>query len=384
MKKAIILILAISLSSCGKKAQTDLSASKQPNNLASISINKANIQDEFMRAIINKDASLVRQLITLGADVNKKDEEQNSPLSYALKLNSLEMINLLTKSGASFYDIDSEGNSAVHLAIKEENLTTLFHFIKLGSDLFIKNKEGMTPLDIAAQKNYKKGVKILICFNNISTNISLNYKQLKYSTSSQAIQKIFILDEKLHQGSDPDKLLKTVISDSFIDGIEIIGSMHDLKSLSSGKNLFSSIIRATNLSFLENDQRLANKLLDLKFNVNGEKDDTEIPLITASSLGHNEYVSYLLEKRANVNIINKDGETPLYVAVKNLMVETANILLENGAKVEYTYHEPSKLIKVDICKALPKIKKTLFRGFDQTQKEKVESLKELLSCKKNN
>ena len=65
--------------------------------------------------------------------------------------------------------------------------------------------------------------------------------------------------------------------------------------------------------------------------------DDDTPLLCASgggATGHKEIVRLFIKKKANIEAQNKEGLTPLGRAAKAGEIEVAEILVEEGAKLE--------------------------------------------------
>ena len=65
--------------------------------------------------------------------------------------------------------------------------------------------------------------------------------------------------------------------------------------------------------------------------VNAQNLNGFYPLTSAASWGHNEIVELLIAKGADVNV-KSSGKTPLDWAIKQLHLETADLLRKHGAK----------------------------------------------------
>ncbi len=59
----------------------------------------------------------------MGADVNEKDRDDNTPLILASREGHLSMVELLLSKGADVHDWDKKGNTPIRIASKESHLS---------------------------------------------------------------------------------------------------------------------------------------------------------------------------------------------------------------------------------------------------------------------
>ena len=110
------------------------------------------IQDDgkpLRTAIMNNSSRTVRYLIDNGADINYKDENNETPLTLACKESNHDMVDLLLNSGANInYSGDETPLTICCLKDRVKILKRLLSN-EPAPDLSIRNKSGMTPLEIA-------------------------------------------------------------------------------------------------------------------------------------------------------------------------------------------------------------------------------------------
>jgi ankyrin repeat protein len=73
-------------------------------------------------------------------------------------------------------------------------------------------------------------------------------------------------------------------------------------------------------------------------NVNTRNQDGRTPLHLASSWGHINVVSVLLNAGALVDTTDNIGSTPLYLAIRDKRVDIAQLLIDRGANVSIVKH----------------------------------------------
>ena len=142
--------------------------------------------------IINTDYktdSLYKILSKNPSLINKKDNKNETLLSYSIKRNNIDNFNLiLTSPNLDLNYQNKEGNSYLHIAIlfeREEMIKTL---IKKGININMKNNEGNTPLHIAYNVGNKNIINELIR-NNIDLRIKNKYGLIGYENKKKKIKK---------------------------------------------------------------------------------------------------------------------------------------------------------------------------------------------------
>ena len=135
--------------------------SPKTNNIISIdSINSAKI----LYKILSNNPLLL----------NTYDDRQETFLSYAIKRNNKEIIDLILSSPLlNLKYTDKNGNTYLHIAIIQKNLEAAESLIKKGISINEKNKDGNTPLHLAYYLNFTEIIKLLIK-NNADITIKNN------------------------------------------------------------------------------------------------------------------------------------------------------------------------------------------------------------------
>ena len=110
-----------------------------------------------------KESALRKIIITNPDIINTLDEKGETILSYALKKNNLEIIDLiLSYNNLNLNYKDKKGNSYLHLAVKNRNDKKIETLIKKGINLNMQNNSGNTALHLAYEINNFIIIKLLI------------------------------------------------------------------------------------------------------------------------------------------------------------------------------------------------------------------------------
>lgn len=99
-------------------------------------------------------------LLKYGANVNKKDDDGNTPLWEAIVGKHWSIANLLYENGARF-DRESEGNFLC-LAAQKNDLDAMMELLKYGVDINATNHQGLTALHVAIMQERPEIVKFLL------------------------------------------------------------------------------------------------------------------------------------------------------------------------------------------------------------------------------
>jgi ankyrin repeat protein len=221
---------------------------------ANINVYNINKHTPIMMACGNKHFKCVKYLITNGADINVHDlnydnllhgcmyhntydillllltnknlkiinsRNQNnlSPLMYAIKLNKIKYIELLLKYGADTYTWDIENNTPLLYATETNNyeLTELLLKYKANPNLYFTSNEYKSPLYNAVQNDNQKIIQLLfdygandLMYIYIETD---NYEKFKNLITRDNINKT---------NSNGDTLLYYAAQKNNLDFVELL------------------------------------------------------------------------------------------------------------------------------------------------------------------
>lgn len=103
---------------------------------------------ELHVATKNINLSEIKRLLSLGADVNVKDDLGKTPLHYAVKKNQIDCTEILLKSGARVNALDQGGRTPLHQACIDTscNEEMIKFLVKRGANVnALNNPERVTP-----------------------------------------------------------------------------------------------------------------------------------------------------------------------------------------------------------------------------------------------
>ncbi|MBU0728645.1 MAG: ankyrin repeat domain-containing protein [Proteobacteria bacterium] len=120
-------------------------------------------QTPLIAAITNRNISMVKKLLDLGASVNKKPNSGTmlTPLMWAANIGESEIIKLLIDKGANIWEEDARGHTALRPALENGHRETVRLLLLNGADLDGKDNYGFTHLMWAKEMKIPQAVTML-------------------------------------------------------------------------------------------------------------------------------------------------------------------------------------------------------------------------------
>ena len=259
---------------------------------------------------------LVWLLLEHGAELNKRNNDKQSPLHLAMVADWFQLARVLLDRGADANTEDVHGKTPLHLLSlsrlhDSDTLDLVWLLLRHGAVVNRRDKDKQTPLHLAIGTNWFQLARVL----------------LDQGADAKA---------EFDNGTTPLHLLSASrIHDSDALDLALLLLERGAEANSQDKNKKTPLHLA-----MEGDWfQLARILLDHGANANTEDihGTTPLHLLSASKIHDSDaldLISPLLEHGAVVNIEDKNKQTPLLLAIGGDWFELARILLEHGADTD--------------------------------------------------
>ncbi|CAG9973682.1 unnamed protein product [Clonostachys byssicola] len=279
-------------------------------------------------------ADMTQLLLRLGADINAKNERGNSPLSMTRDTaEPVAVAKILLENGAMIM-ADIEGNTPLHLSGHIGSLELAELLLEYGADIHALNTQNKTPLHcIAEEKDAGKIVRLLVDKGASLTAAARGGETpLGCAIPHQSLDTIQFLLEK---GSDANAVTKSGSS----------GLQHAIESraikltellLQHGADLGTFDYNgqgALHFVSMVGNTQLMESFIRHGVPINSRDSQGRTPLMCALEGATGVNVDILLQHGASVNETDDLLQTALHKAAKRGMVKAARTLLENGADV---------------------------------------------------
>ena len=253
-------------------------------------------------------------------------------------------------------DINQTGDGDIgglYQAVKNDNIKAVKFFIENNANVEIATFDGTTPLVLAIEENKPKIVELLI--KEGKANI--------YGVYAKETEKYPIYCAVKNKNLNMIKILLNnnfdLKRESYILSYAMENSDENIVKylVENGADMYSYEITALYQAVLNLNPKLVEYFLDKgasiekaggtdvygnimmaaagsKFNNSNDKSPVDLTLLEKSAENSAKITEMLIGK-ADKNIINDslEGKTPLIIAVGNSYIDTAKILIENGANI---------------------------------------------------
>ena len=316
------------------------------------------------------DPAVCRVFIDAGADIETKDDRGSSPLHWACRSGTLDVVKMLVEAGAGVRVTDNKGqtcltlaaklgrtetvrclvglpevdvnhrdtanNTALHLAAHENHTDVTQVLIDAGADIDIKNSDGSFSVHVASLAGALDVVKMLlrvgagVCVTDNEGDTCLTLAT--YFGYTEIVRYLVGLPEVdvNHRDGNNDTALHlaaqenhTGIAQVLIDAGADIGTKDDRGS--------SPLHRACHFGALD----IVKMLVEAGAGVHVTDHHGSTCLTLAAELGRTETVRYLVGlPGVDVNHRDGDNDTALHLARKENHTDTAQLLIAAGADMD--------------------------------------------------
>lgn len=272
---------------------------------------------------------------------------------YAKKYGDKIIKELVLNYGKDINQTGDEDIGGLYQAIKHNNIKAVKFFIENNAHVEIATFDGTTPLVLAIEENKPKIVELLIKEGKANIYGVYAKETEKYPIYCAVKNKNLNMIKILLNNNFDLKRESYILSYAMENSDENI-----IKYLvENGADMYSYEITALYQAVLNLNPKLVEYFLDKgasiekaggtdvygnimmaaagsKFNNSNDKSPVDLTLLEKSAENSAKITEMLIGK-ADKNIINDslEGKTPLIIAVGNSYIDTAKILIENGANI---------------------------------------------------
>ena len=272
---------------------------------------KASLNRKLFEAIKNGQVDKMRRLIKRGAELNSQNELGQSPLSWAIDKNQIEIVRVLLTE----YNLNSKMiNNALFDAVYLGDIDIAKLLIENGADINTQKEFSDTPLHKAVREKNFDLVKLLI----------------EYGAD---------VNMQNHLGDTP---LHRAVESARVDLVKLLienGADVNIKDNAGWTPL--------HMAALNGYYDVAKLLIENGANVNIKGNTGWTPLHWAAYWNHINITKLLIEYGADVNIKNESGCTPLHEAAFKERYDIVKLLIENGADPDIRNNEGKTFL--DLC-----------------------------------
>jgi ankyrin repeat protein len=120
------------------------------------------IDRELIDAARENNLPEVRQLLSVGADINTTDDDGETPLHWACYNSHVAVVNELLSRGPNIEAKNNSGNTPLHYACVEDHLPVVKALLAVGANTLAANNNGRLPVHIAMSRRKPEVSKYLL------------------------------------------------------------------------------------------------------------------------------------------------------------------------------------------------------------------------------
>ena len=258
----------------------------------------------LMIAAAHGQRNVIKYLIEKGADVNRPNDFDYTPLMISIQQNHVEAVRFLIEKGADVNAQNKLNETPFIFAVEACNAEIVNLLIEKDAQINIKTKIGQKPLLIAATKGCKEIVEILLQ-NGIEVD---DASEIDSTTALMKAAKYGHFD-----------LVKMLLEK---------GAQINKRNRHGNTALMFAV--------QNNQTEIVKQLLEAGSDINDKNILGYTPLLYALDYNQTDLVKYLIEKGADVNVETKNDLSPLKIVQKAKDSVMVAFLIEKGAieKVE--------------------------------------------------
>ena len=361
------------------------------------------IDQEFLKAVENKDIPKINALLKQGANINAREPTNGYfALQYAINWPDVGLVKLLLDKGADVNLADTGGDTALIEAARDGGpvYTAIVKLlIERGADVHADNDAAiLRAAKYAAPETVRlllsKGARVDASDKDSDGDTVL--MQAAGGASVATVEMLLSAGANINETNEKGRtaLMKAVTLDHRYDPkerlpiIELLlkrGANINARDTSGMTPLLHSVVQYMSeaggvIAHVEVVQFLLDRGADVS--ASDEQGDTALVKAVKAFRGSTDIVQSLLVKGVPINAQNKKGTTALMIAAANGTENVVTILLEKGADLNLKDSEDSTALDYAVRDGQIKIARTLFSK-SASSKSDYKSEAELLGAVNN-
>ncbi|MBO5136873.1 MAG: ankyrin repeat domain-containing protein [Spirochaetaceae bacterium] len=252
-------------------------------------------------------------------NIDATDENGNTVLHAAAKVNDADLVTLFISMGASTELKNNDSDTPLHVAIKNNNLEAAQVLAAVDSDIFARDAKGLTALELGLYNGSSFFPAIITTRtgemrDNAGRSI-IHYfvKAENASAVEYAIQKKIPIDIADNSGATPLSLA--------------LENHNSITSVNIAASLLLAGAKAKHGKYAYFEDAVLTRNPTIRF------DDGQTPLHLSSIQNHTGITKYLIQRGAVIGAQDISGATPLHESIRYGNVDNARLLLSAGANV---------------------------------------------------
>lgn len=276
---------------------------------------------------------IVKLLIDKNAFVNTPDEEERTPLYWASWNGFYGIVEYLINSGANVNQCNRKRKSPLYCASKRGCLNIVKLLLNNGAEINKSTLNNKSSLYRAVKRGHFKICEVLIKNGaNVNKTDCEGSTPLYWAAKREHIDILNILLEKNASPNNGNDEVKTALHCAAKAGrVDIAKCL-----VNNGADVDIDDRRERTPLYCASKHghvAMVNFLIKCGSDCNKKTIKSKSAVLCASKRNHKNVLQALLSKRPNVNIADNNGVTPLHFAAKRGHLEIACILLQAGADV---------------------------------------------------
>ena len=288
-----------------------------------------------------RGTDLVQLLLNHGADANALDKNHESPLHKAAGEGDADIVQLLLSHGADANALDKNHESPLHKAAGEGGADLVQLLLSHNADANALDKNHESPLHKAAGKGNADLVQLLLSHNADANALDKNHISPLHKAAARK-GGAYLVQLLLNHGADANALdknhespLHKAAGEGDADIVQLLLN-HGADANALDKNHVSPLHKAA-AQWLDDD--IVQLLLSHGADANALDKNHVSPLHKAAGEGDDDIVQLLLSHGADANALDKNHVSPLLVALAERKPICTRILLRLTSESVINAHD---------------------------------------------